>query len=185
MSALDRVMEPLREKLDSALRRGQQRFMALNPRERKIVGIGGVLSALILIWLLIWAPLTGAHDNRVENLRLQRDIAQKLEVAAAKLSSAPQTRRRAPVQGGPAQSLLALVDQAAKSGTLGKAPDRLQPESDNEVRVWLTGVEFDALLRWLRELQDRHGIVVGTLDIERGTAPGSVNARLALTRSGP
>ena len=83
---------------------------------------------------------------------------------------------------GSGVSLLSAVDQASKSGTLSKAPSRLQPDGENQVRVWLEDTQFDALLRWMLELQDNYGLKIEVVDIERQPTPGLVNARLSLTR---
>ena len=83
---------------------------------------------------------------------------------------------------GAGQSLLAVVDQSRKASALTKPPSRLQPEGDGVVRIWLEDVPFDALLRWLADLQLRYGVRVDTADIERESAPGLVNARVTLMR---
>ena len=82
-----------------------------------------------------------------------------------------------------AEKIATVVDQATKNGTLGKAPSRLQPEGDAEVRVWLDGISFDALVRWLSDLETRQGVRVQNADIEKQDAPGTVNVRLSLVRA--
>lgn len=152
-------------------------FLALAPRERWMVAVGGIVTTLILFFLLVWEPIVLAHERRAQALGEARALAQRLEqVAADSRGGAP----RAAVNRS--QSLLAAVDTAGKSPTLGKAPSRLQPEGEAEVKVWLEGVNFDALVRWLAELESRHGIVVQDADIEKDSAPGMVSARLSLVR---
>ena len=83
---------------------------------------------------------------------------------------------------GANQSLLSIVDQSRRASSLTKPPSRLQPEGDGIVRIWLEDVPFDALLRWLADLQLRYGVRVDSADIERESAPGLVNARVTLMR---
>lgn len=185
MSAASRRFDDLGEQLQAAFIERthglRARYAQLNARERRIVVVGGVLGLLILIYAGIWSPLAGARGQRVEALAKARAIAQQLELAAALARQSPAAARSTP-NLAQNQSLLAAVDQAARSGTLGKAPERLQPEGDREVRVWLEDVPFEALVRWLGELRLRYGITPQSLDVERAEAPGLVSARLSLVR---
>lgn len=186
MSALVRRFDLWGDQLQSVLVERTQglrsRYSQLEPRERRIVLVGGLLAGLILIYAGIWSPLASAHGRQREALAQARVIAQQLELAQAWVRQNPSAPRAAP-SAALNQSLLAAVDQAARSGTLGKAPERLQPEGDLEVRVWLEDVPFEALVRWLGELKTRYGITAQTLDVERAEAPGQVTARLSLVRA--
>jgi type II secretory pathway component PulM len=51
--------------------------------------------------------------------------------------------------------------------------------------VQLEQVGFDALIRWLADLQRRHGIVIDNAALEGQTEGGRVNARLILLRNPP
>lgn len=161
------------------LARWREWFNALAPRERWLTGAGGITAVFTLSYLLVWDPLVSAHSSREEALNNARALAQRLEQVGA------DAQRNRGGGGGAINrsvSLLSAVDQAAKSGSLGKAPSRLQAEGDKEVKVWIEDVSFDGLLRWIMELQTRQGIVVQTADIEKESAPGLVNARLSLVR---
>ena len=80
--------------------------------------------------------------------------------------------------------LLSAVDKAAKDPSLGgKAPTRMQPDGESQVRVWLEDVPFDALLRWMYGLQGHYGVRIDSVAIERRPTAGQVNARLSLVRA--
>ncbi|HEY0975593.1 MAG TPA: type II secretion system protein M [Solimonas sp.] len=156
----------------------QNRLEALAPRERALVLLCAAVAAIALLYLLLWEPLAQARESRLQNLDTARALANRIEAVAAQ------------AQGGGASasvnrniSLLAAVDQTSRSPTLGKAPSRLQPEGDREVKVWLEDVPFDNLLRWLSELDTRYGIGATSAEIERGSQPGTVSARLTLVRA--
>ncbi len=166
--------------IQDLLQQGRTRFDALSVRERWILLVGGVALLLTLIYLMAIEPVTQLHQQRLNALDSSRALAAQLESAAVAVSGASRGARGAQVGGG--MSLLAAVDQASKTGTLGKAPERLQPEGDREVKVWFDDVPFDNLVRWLAELQTRYAITVQTLDVEAQSAPGIVDARLSLTR---
>ena len=155
----------------------QNRFDALAPRERLLVAVAAVVVLITLLYLLIWEPLVKAHTGRAESLDAARALAARIETAAV-------LSQRGATGGGVDRvtSLLAAVDQTSRSPVLGKAPSRLQPEGDREVKVWIEDVAFDNLLRWLAELETRYGIGASSAEIERGAASGTVSARLTLVR---
>lgn len=155
------------------------RWAALAARERRVLGGGGLALAAILAWLLVWEPVSSARAARESSLADARALAAQLEVLAAEVQrGAPRTGAMA----GANQSLLSVVDQSRKASALQKPPSRLQPEGDTTVRIWLEDVPYDALIRWLNDLQSRYGVRVDSADIERKTAPGTVDARLTLMR---
>jgi len=160
----------------SAVERLRAWWSGLAERERRVLGGGGVILALVIAYLGVWEPLAGARHRQQVNLAAARALAVQIEALAA---SAP---RGTPALSGTGQSLLAIVDQSSKSSAMAKPPSRLQPEGDNAVRIWLEDVPFDALLRWLGELQSRYGVRVDNADIQRESGPGLVNARLTLMR---
>lgn len=173
-------MKSLVARLRQSFEQARERFLALQSRERWIVSVGGIVVALTLLYLLVWEPIVDAHRQRVQALESARLLAIRLEQAAAQVQRAGGQRGAA--SAGRGLSLMAAVDQASKQGTLGKSPTRIQPEGDREVRVWFEDVSFDALVRWLAELQTRYGVGVQTLDVEPQSTPGKVNARMSLVR---
>jgi len=170
---------PFAEHTRAALVQGQTRFNALSVRERWMVGGCAAVIAYLVLYLGIWEPVVSAHDRRETAIADARLIAERLEAAAALVQGQRGSQPRGSQAAG---SLLSLVDQSLKSSKIGKPAERVQPEGDQEVRVWLTGVPFDAVVRWVGDLQQRYGIAVQTLDVERQAEPGVVDARLSLVR---
>jgi general secretion pathway protein M len=169
-----------RQQAVTRLQPAWQRYQELQPRERLMVAVCAAVVALTLIYLLLWEPLANARSSAQANLAQQRATAQRLEVIAATVQKA-----RASGQGqiiGRDQSLLTLVDQLAKSPQLGKAPTRLQPEGEQEVRIVFEDVGFDALASWLSMLETQYAIHVTAADFERRAGAGLVNARLTVQR---
>lgn len=159
----------------------REKYAALEPRERVMVAFAAAFAVFTILYLGIWEQLAGAHARRAGELEAARAMATRLETVDAQLQQA----RRAGSGGAAATrglSLLSAVDQASKSGTLGKPPARLQPEGDAEVRVWIEDTSFDSVVRWIAELETRYGVVAQTVDIERQPTAGAVNARLSLVR---
>jgi general secretion pathway protein M len=153
-------------------------WATLAEREQRVVSAGAIALALILSYLLVWDPLATARREREAALADARALATLLQTLAAEKQGNRGTA--APIGGN--QSLLAVVDQSRRTSAVTKPPSRLQPEGDATVRLWLEDVPFDALLRWLADLQNRYGVRVDSAEIERESGPGLVNARITLMR---
>jgi general secretion pathway protein M len=160
------------------LARLQAALLQLNPRERIAVGAAAVVVTLTLLFLLVWGPLAGAHRDRAEALQQARAQAQQIERAAALIATGTSGGRTANLS----TSLLTAVDTTSRSPVLGKAPSRVQPEGDSEVKVWIENVPFANVLRWLDQLQTQYAISASSVEIERGDVSGQVSGRLTLVR---
>jgi general secretion pathway protein M len=168
--------------LRAIIRQLRERFLAMNARERLLVGTATGTVVAALLFLLVWEPL----HNGVKRLRADVTEAQAL---VAELSQARglvlMGRGGVGVIQGQGRSLLAIIDQTGKEGGLASAITRMQPEGDATVRVWLEQADFAALIRWLGTLETTYGVAVVEAAIDREAEPGMVRARLGLVRGTP
>jgi general secretion pathway protein M len=152
-------------------------FSNLEVNERRMLIVGGGLLLVMLLYIGIWEPLT----NKVETLRVS--TAEQTALLTWMRSTAQevkQLRGRGSQQVKPAsgQSLLTLVDRTAKSGRLGTALKRVQPDGSEKVGVWLEAANFDDLVRWLAVLETRHSVRVVSSVFQSLETSGRVDARL-------
>src|SRR3546814_17798217 len=95
---------------------------------------------VFIAYVGIWWPRVKAHHRNAEGLEASRALAVRSEAAASLTQKS---------QGGAnvdrSAALLSVVDQTSRSGTLGKAPTRVQPEGsgEREVKVWFEDVPFN------------------------------------------
>lgn len=176
MKQIDTALQSLHARAAPLL----ERYQELQPRERLVVAVGAVVVTLTLIYSLLWEPFANAHTRQSAALADERALAERLETMGASAQKARASGIGA-IQGQ-GQSLLTLIDQLGKSPELGKAPTRMQPEGDTEVKVWFEDVPFDALVRWMGALEVRYGVQISAAELERRAGAGLVNARLTVTR---
>lgn len=151
----------------------------LAPRERRIMVGGAVVLVLLLFYLIIWQPLhTGVAQMRT-SVAEQRDTLRWMREAAAEVKSLATSGGQGSAGLG-GRSLLAVVDQSARSSNLGPALKRVEPEGQNSVRVRLEGASFDAMVGWLSGLARSSQVFATSLSIERADANGQVDARVTL-----
>jgi general secretion pathway protein M len=151
----------------------------LQPRERLMVLSGIVAVILMILYLTLWAPYSGAQRDALRDdvASRQADLAW-MQQAAQKIRQLQQSGAALNTGG---QSLLALIDQTAKQNQIGGAVKRIEPAGEGSVRVWLEQADFDALLLWVDLLQRAHGIAVDTIALDREPLPGRVNARITFS----
>jgi general secretion pathway protein M len=148
----------------------------LSPRERNLVYLAAVLTALALVYFALVLPITSAAAKRAAR------VEQKTADVAWMRQVAPQVMAAAGPGGavGSEESLVVLVDRTGRQAGLGSAIRDQSPSGEHGLRLRLEAAPFDVLITWLAVLQQQHGVSVDAATIDAGTAPGLVNASLTL-----
>jgi general secretion pathway protein M len=154
---------------------------SLQPRERWLVGSGGLLAVLLLGYALLWQPFQRDLRQLRQSVAAQRQDLAWMQQAATLVkqlggSTANPAAATATRSG---QSLLTLVDQTAKAAGLANAVKRVEPQGSDKLRVQLDNVSFDLLVRWLIVLEQQHRIQIANVTVDR-QGNGLVNVRLVL-----
>jgi general secretion pathway protein M len=147
-----------------------------------MLGVGGVVVALLLGWALLWYPLQHARSdlgNRVVRQRADLAAMQQALGEAHELHSQG-IRGRVERQG---KSLLALADATARGAGLAGALKRVEPTGGKSVRVSFEVANFDALTNWLDALARDYGVQATDFSADKVEGLGLVNARATLEDS--
>ncbi|MGM0553027.1 MAG: type II secretion system protein GspM [Pseudomonadota bacterium] len=159
-------------------------FENLDTRERLILGLGGLIAALVLLFLLVVEPLLENHQQTRQRLAQLSGEQAWLEAHADQVAAARPREDRQPVtaqaNGG---SLLGIVDLSARRADVHASMRQARPR-DNGVQARFEGVDFQNLMGWLGSLEHDQQIVPRQLDITRTNEPGRVNAELHLVPGG-
>lgn len=152
---------------------------AQSARDRRVLVIGGIVVAVLLVWALAWIPLSRARADLTAQVAQQRaDLAwMRQELSQARALDAQGVRGNAARQG---KSLLALADATARSANLGDALKRVEPTGPASVRVTFEIADFDALANWMDGLARDYGVSVTDFSAEKVEGLGLVNARVTL-----
>lgn len=154
----------------------------LQARERRVLGIGGLVVALLLGYAFLWYPL--AHLRATLSTRVARqheDLTwMRQHLAQAQELKAQGVRSHADRQG---KSLLALADVSARGAGLAGALKRVEPTGGNSVRVSFEIADFDTLMNWLDSLGRDYGVQVTDFSADKVEGLGLVNARATLEDS--
>lgn len=151
----------------------------LNERERLLLVIAGPLLVMLVLYGLVWRPLSGHVDMLQQRVMRQQETLQYMHTAAQRVTELRQQHSSVNRKGNN-QSLLALVDRTVKQSGLARALKRVEPDGSDKVKVHLEGAGFDAMIGWLESLQQRYGIGIENISVDAQEIPGSVNVRLTL-----
>jgi general secretion pathway protein M len=150
-------------------------FATMNERERRMVMFGGIAVVVLLIVGVILpldTSVARTHD-RVE--KKQADLIWMRQVGPELSSAGP-----AVTQPATQESLLVIVDRAARESGLGTALTNSEPSGNGGLRVRLDKAPFGLIVGWLARLSDQHGIAVESATMDSAGEPGVVNAGLVL-----
>lgn len=170
-------MKPLQDLLQPA----QQWLANLQPRERVTVIIGGIALLFMLLYLLVWAPITEHHEEQQLRLQSQQQLYSWMKNAAQELNqlSGSSAGSAARYQN---QSISTLVDRSARTTGVKAFISKIE-QSQNDVKVTLSEADFDRIIHWLADLQDKYAISSTSIKIERTKTAGAVNAHITLERT--
>lgn len=158
-------------------------WLGKTPREQLMLTAAAAVVLLFLIYLLAWQPFM----DSLEQKRLQVNSQQiTLDWMRQQLPEIQRLRAQSGSSGAKRsnEALLTLVDRTAKQSQLRQQIQRIKPQGDDKVQLWVEQAAFDTLLKWLGGLSVGHGIQIASLTIDRQELTGIVNARLVLEREG-
>lgn len=157
-------------------------WLTKTQREQLMLIAAAAVILLFLIYLLAWQPFTQAVEQKRLLVGSQQTTLDWMEQTLPEIQSLRGQQNRQTKTSN--EALLTLVDRTAKQRQLRQQIQRIKPQGDDTVQLWVEQVAFDTLLKWLGELSLQYGIAVDSLNIDRQDLPGIVNAKLVLQRSG-
>jgi general secretion pathway protein M len=156
-------------------------FYALQPRERMVLGVGAIVALGIVIFTAL-VPFYASVNARAQRVaQKEADLAYMRSVGGDVMALSRDAGPMAMVQTG--ESLVVVVDRAARDCGLGAALTGQTPNGADGIRVRLERAEFDKLVVCLTSLQQGHAIAIESATIDRTSEPGFVNANLVLQRA--
>jgi type II secretory pathway component PulM len=150
-------------------------FGSLNERERRMVVIGGICIALLLVFGVIVPLDRSVTKAQARVVTKQADLAWMRGVTPELLAAGPGV---APPSSQ--RSMLVIVDGAAREAGLAKSLTSSEPSGAGGLQVRLEKAPFDALIAWLARLSEQDGIRVDSATMDAAGQSGIVNAGIVL-----
>lgn len=154
-------------------------YADLQQREQRMVAVGGIVVGLLILVVGILVPLQSAVSTARTRNATKREDLEWMQVNAPEIRAAgsqlPATTGEAPV---------VLVDRIGREAGLAAAMRGTQP-SGTGVRVQLEAAPFDTMITWLATLDERYGLAIESITVDRAVRPGVVNANITFAQSRP
>jgi general secretion pathway protein M len=153
-------------------------YAGLQERERRMVLAGGVAVAVLILTGGILMPLHSSVAAARDRLETQRDDLAWMQQNAAEIQAAAGS-----FSGPLNESPVVLVDRTGRESGLSQSLRGTQPSGNAGVRVELEAAPFDTLVSWLANLEQRHGVSIDSITVDRTARPGLVNASVTLSQA--
>lgn len=139
-------------------------FLQNSPREQLLLGVGAVAVALTLLYAGLLMPIANDRDKQILNNKAV--LSQQVEVRqlAAEVLGQQQS-------GGGRQASLAQVTNNSLRNH-GLRMDDFTPTGDKDVRVRLSNVEFNKVMAWLDELENKEAIQIREVSVTAADITG-------------
>ncbi len=157
-------------------------FANLEQREQWMVGGGGVLVLVIVLWAFVWLPLDRGQQRLEAGVETWQSALSDMRGIAARQGSSGESSQPRGDFGN--QSPVVIVDRTLRDLNLNSAVQRRQP-TPNGIRVEFEDIAFDQLVVWLGDMYASYGMAVqnGSIGQTGRNGPGRVNATLTLERA--
>lgn len=157
----------------------RERYAALSAHDRRVLDIGTIVVALLLVWAFVWYPLAQSRQQLTARVNADRAALAWMRQTQTELPTLAAHGTRAGADRG-GKSLLALADVTARGAGLAGALKRVEPSGARSVRVSFEAANFDALIGWIESLARDYGVEASDFSADRAEGMGLVNARVVL-----
>ena len=154
-------------------------FKNLNPRERYSLIVGGSALLLFLGYILLWQP----WQNQVQEMRLR--VGEQVDELAWMQQAAKDVKQlrsvgTVSVPNRPTASLFSIIDSSMAQTSLAKANKRIEPNTEQEIRISFEQANFSDLIQWMAGLQQKYSLQVQVITLEKLAGNDSVKVQLTL-----
>lgn len=144
-------------------------WRTLSDRERLLVGAGGLIAGLLLVFQLIFQPVNAWRTDKMASAATAQQSYALVAQAAAEGGAMESRQARA------AQGMRTALTQSASSA--GIELIRVGAETGGRIDVQPAPTDPAVLFNWLASLEQTYGVHVAFADISRGD-DGAVNAQI-------
>lgn len=147
-------------------------FRKLPDREQFFLKLGLALSIFLLVIASVVIPAFNFTAESVREYQHARDNLAWLHANETRAKQIAQSTRRHGDSGEMQQILVATA------ADFGLAFHRYEPSAKQGLRIWMSGVVFADVIRWLQHIHQQYQLDVLKLSISSEAVPSRVNVRV-------
>ena len=151
----------------------------LEPREQRIVGLGGLVLLPILTYLAVVEPAYQALDKAESSLASTQSLHQKIAQLASE-ASALKSRGSSSVSRASTTSLLPELESSLKQVGIANSVKRIAPQGDQGAQIIFESVAFNLLYQWIELIDQKMALEVQAISIRETAQEGMVKVSLTV-----
>lgn len=150
---------------------------SLSSRERSLLAIAGLVAVLLMFYMLVWEPTRlRLNDLRERQLPQSEQTLAWVRQALASAKNKPSDTVEKIIEG----PLLTVIEQTSEKAKVRSTIQRMQPNQNQEVKIWMNEVVFDHWLQWIALLHQQN-VEIDRASVAAGS-DGMVDVRMTVLR---
>ena len=157
-------------------------YNSLSSRERAIVTYGSVVVSLVLLWLLAIKPLYQKQIKLEKVITQQKSTIATMQKQSIEIKQLQQGAKKP--KKASSQNPQQLIERSLQTWRLKTSLERMQAQGNNGVRLSLKNANADRVMRFLNEVEQKHGLSISNMSVESAKKEvGLADFRLTIKRS--
>lgn len=153
-------------------------WLSLSSEEKQTTLLGTLVAAILLIYALIWSPLSNKVDALRDKIHHNQALLSWMQQSDKKIELLEKSQQ--PSSRNANLSLLNIIQTESNQTAFANNISQLQQAENDSVDLRLQKVSFDALIKWIIDLCSKEKLVITQLSATPGTTPGIVDAEIKL-----
>lgn len=153
-------------------------WQGLSDHDQRIAKIGGIAAGILLVYFLLWNPLSDAVSNQKNQIKAQQNLLVYLQHAFVKIQAFQASGVTATAQKSGA--LLTVVESSLAAKQMSAYLQQVQQPENNQAQLTFSKVPFDQLMQWLQTLWTTQGVSVTNFSATRLPMPGLAEVDLTV-----
>ncbi len=135
-------------------------WKGLKQRERNTLGLAGIISGILLIYLMIIHPFTAYKNHLVDKLQEQQALLQWIQPVGSRIT-------RIKHQKKPLKPTLFvhILTSTLKEHKLDQYMAEIKQIQTHNFKIQLANIPFDAFIKWLSQLNQSYTLHIDELQI--------------------
>lgn len=156
-------------------------WLNLPLRDKRMLGMGGIVVILFLLYEIIWSPLATSNENLRIHIEHNRDTLQYMQNADHRIQ---QLLKESKAKNYKASgSVLGTMQTEINSSPFATHVVQLRQAENDSVQFNLRKVNFDQLLVFLMSVWKKYHYIVSQISVVPTGVPGEVTVDITIKSS--
>ena len=148
----------------------------LNERDRRMLVIGTIVCVVYLFYLLIYAPVTRAVQNKSKQLIEKQETL----VWMQHVRTSEQLKTKKVAQSLTSSQLLTVIAEQLSRTTFKQYRYQLQQTGVSDIQLSFDKVPYNAFMAWVWSINQKYTVIIKQLNVDRTDVSGVVKLTIMI-----